>query len=149
MINWIQYYCKQKCGMFVNLDQHSQHQLLGRLHLVELFAILDKSGSEKEVYLAAFFFFFFFFFASPSSSSGGASSTTGGGVGSLLLLLLLLLCISFILLWRCFLNNWWWCCLLLLFFLDGNKETNDILGLDHVIFINLKFTKDVINFGLD
>jgi len=82
MINWIQYYCKQKCGMFGNLDQHSQHQLPGRLHSVELFAILDKSGSEKEVYLAAFFFFFFFFFASPSSSSGGASSTTGGGVGS-------------------------------------------------------------------
>merc|ERR1739844_880995 len=69
-------------------------------------------------------------------------------LGSLLLLLLLFLGITFILLCRCFLNNWWWCWLLLLFFLYSYKETNNILGLDHVVFINLKFTKDVVNFGL-
>merc|ERR1719309_1664641 len=69
-------------------------------------------------------------------------------LGSLLLLLLLFLGITFILLCRCFLNNWWWCWLLLLFFLYSDKETNDFLGLDHVVFINLKFTKDVIDFGL-
>merc|ERR1719297_676394 len=32
--------------------------------------------------------------------------------------------------------------------LDGNKEADDILGLDHVVFINLKFTKDIINLSL-
>merc|ERR1711888_213133 len=69
-------------------------------------------------------------------------------LGSLLLLLLLFLGITFILLCRCFLNCWWRCWLLLLFLLDSNKEADDILGLDHVVFINLKFTKDVINFSL-
>merc|ERR1719452_200999 len=65
-----------------------------------------------------------------------------------LLLLLLLLGISFVLFSRrCFLNNW--CGLFSLgFLLDSNKQTNNLLGLDHVVFINLKFTKDIINFGL-
>merc|ERR1719357_2517771 len=31
------------------------------------------------------------------------------------------------------------------FFLDSNEEANDILRFDHVVFINLKFTEDVIN----
>merc|ERR1719480_244005 len=69
-------------------------------------------------------------------------------LGGLLLLLLLLLGISLILLCgRCLLNNR--CGLFSLgFFLDGNEKTNDILGLDHVVFINLKFTEDIINFSL-
>merc|ERR1719309_1798098 len=54
-------------------------------------------------------------------------------LGSLLLLLLLFLGITFILLCRCFLNNWWWCWLLLLFFLYSDKETNDFLGLGHLV----------------
>merc|ERR1712168_1622985 len=69
-------------------------------------------------------------------------------LGSLLLLLLLLLgVISFFLHWG-FLN--WRRCLfnLLLFLLDGNKETNNLLGLDAVILINLKLTEDVINLSL-
>merc|ERR1719500_148727 len=69
-------------------------------------------------------------------------------LGGLLLLLLLLLSLSFILLCGCFLNNWWWCLFLLLFLLDGNEKTNNILGLDHVIFINLKFTEDVVNLSI-
>merc|ERR1719500_2149747 len=69
-------------------------------------------------------------------------------LGGLLLLLLLLLSLSFILLCGCFLNNWRWCFFLLLFLLDGNEKTNNILGLDHVIFINLKFTEDVVNLGI-
>merc|ERR1719452_20074 len=69
-------------------------------------------------------------------------------LGGLLLLLLFLLGISFVLFSRsCFFNNW--CGLFSLgFLLDSNKQTNDLLGLDHVVFINLKFTKDIINFGL-
>merc|ERR1712235_130287 len=51
-------------------------------------------------------------------------------LGSLLLLLLLLLgVISF-------------------FLHDGNKESNNLLGLDAVILINLKLTEDVINLSL-
>merc|ERR1719500_641722 len=69
-------------------------------------------------------------------------------LGGLLLLLLLLLSLSFILLCGCFLNNWRWCFFLLLFLLDGNEKTNNILGLDHVIFINLEFTEDVVNLSI-
>merc|ERR1711944_115555 len=69
-------------------------------------------------------------------------------LGSLLLLLLLLLgVISFFLHWG-FLN--WRRCLfnLLLFLLDGNEESDNFLGLDHVVLINLELTEDVINLSL-
>merc|ERR1719357_1916324 len=69
-------------------------------------------------------------------------------LGGLLLLLLLLLGLSLIFLCRgCFLY-WRGCFFLLLLFLDGNEETNDILGLDHVVFINLKLSEDIINLSL-
>merc|ERR1711931_492329 len=68
-------------------------------------------------------------------------------LGSLLLLLLLLGVISLLFNWS-FLN--WRRCLfnLLLFLLDSNKESNNFLGLDHVVFINLKLTEDIINLSL-
>merc|ERR1719357_1877116 len=69
-------------------------------------------------------------------------------LGGLLLLLLLLLGLSLIFLCRgCFLY-WRGCFFLLLLFLDGNEETNNILGLDHVVFINLKLSEDIINLSL-
>merc|ERR1712198_733363 len=66
---------------------------------------------------------------------------------SLLLFLLLLGVISFFLHWG-FLN--WRRCLfnLLLLLLDGNEESDNLLGLDAVILINLKLTEDVINLSL-
>merc|ERR1712045_320875 len=68
-------------------------------------------------------------------------------LGSLLLLLLLLGVISFFFNW-CFLN--WRRSLLnlLLLLLDSDEESNNFLGLDHVVFINLKLSEDVINFSL-
>merc|ERR1719227_100201 len=38
--------------------------------------------------------------------------------------------------------------LLLLFLLDSNKESNNLLGLDHVVLINLELIEDVVNLGL-
>merc|ERR1712243_278864 len=35
-----------------------------------------------------------------------------------------------------------------LLFLDGNKEADNILALDHVVLINLKFSEDIINLSL-
>merc|ERR1712050_215989 len=68
-------------------------------------------------------------------------------LGSLLLLLLLLLGISILLLlYRSLLN--WGRLFSLGFFLDGHKQTDDILGLDHVVLIDLKLTEDVINLSL-
>merc|ERR1712152_58032 len=61
--------------------------------------------------------------------------------GLLLLLLLLLGVITSFLLWGRFFN-------LLLFLLDGNEESDNFLGLDHVVFINLKLTEDIINLSL-
>merc|ERR1719186_749404 len=57
-------------------------------------------------------------------------------LGGLLLLLLLLLGISLIFICgSSLLNNW--CRLFSLgFFLDSNEKANNILGLDHVVFIN-------------
>merc|ERR1719474_1570291 len=69
-------------------------------------------------------------------------------LGGLLLLLLLLLSLSLVLLCRGSFFYWRGCFFLLLLFLDSNEETNDILGLDHVIFINLEFPKDVVNLSL-
>merc|ERR1712107_739496 len=67
-------------------------------------------------------------------------------LGSLLLLLLLLSISILLLLHRSLLN--WSRFLSLGFFLDGHKETDDILGLDHVVLIDLKLTEDVINLSL-
>merc|ERR1712173_444046 len=66
-------------------------------------------------------------------------------LGSLLLPLLLLLGLSFIFCRGLFLNRWRRGFFLLLFFLNGNKHTDDFLGLDVVILINIKLTKNVIN----
>merc|ERR1712111_319890 len=65
-------------------------------------------------------------------------------LGLLLLLLLLLLGITFILLWSSFNRSFF----LLLFLLDSNKEANNLLGLDHVVLIDLKLIEDVINLRL-
>merc|ERR1712201_43629 len=69
-------------------------------------------------------------------------------LGGLLLLLLLLLSLSLILLCRGSFFYWRGCFFLLLLFLDGNEKTDDILGLDRIIFINLEFTEDVVNLSL-
>merc|ERR1712224_952191 len=69
-------------------------------------------------------------------------------LGSLLLLLLLLLDFSFIFSRGFFLNWWRWGFFFLLFFLNCNKHTNDIRGLDHVILIDVKFSKNIINLSL-
>merc|ERR1712105_447530 len=69
-------------------------------------------------------------------------------LGGLLLLLLLLLGLSLIFLCGSFLNYWRGCLFLLLLFLDGNEKSNNILCLDHVVFINLKFTEDVVNLSI-
>merc|ERR1719232_1467364 len=69
-------------------------------------------------------------------------------LSGLLLLLLLLLGLSLIFFCRGSFFYWRGCFFFLLLFLDGNKETNDILGLDHIIFINLEFTEDVVNLSL-
>merc|ERR1712083_859660 len=74
--------------------------------------------------------------------------TAGYLLGSLLLLLLLLLGLTFILLCWGFLNRCRGRFFSFGFLLDSNKEADDILGLDHVVFINLKFTEDVINLSL-
>merc|ERR1711862_100793 len=64
-------------------------------------------------------------------------------LGGLLLLLLLLLGIITLFL-RSGLNN----LLLLLFLLDSDKETNNFLGLDHVVLINVELLEDVVNLGI-
>merc|ERR1712005_5332 len=69
-------------------------------------------------------------------------------LGGLLLLLLLLLGITFILLWSSFNRSFFLLLLLLLFLLDSNKEANNLLGLDHVVLIDLKLIEDVINLML-
>merc|ERR1712001_455140 len=69
-------------------------------------------------------------------------------LGGLLLLLLLLLGISLIFLCRRSLLNWWWGWLLLHLLLNSNKESNDLLGLDHVVLIDLEFSEDVVDLSL-
>merc|ERR1719154_59311 len=69
-------------------------------------------------------------------------------LGSLLLLLLLLLGITLIFFHWCLFNDNGGLLNLLLFLLDGNKESNNLLGLDHVVLIDLELTEDVINLGL-
>merc|ERR1719278_1243484 len=69
-------------------------------------------------------------------------------LGGLLLLLLLLLSISLILLCRSSLLNWWWGWLLLHLLLNSNEESNDLLGLDHVVLIDLELSEDVVDLSL-
>merc|ERR1719273_31990 len=69
-------------------------------------------------------------------------------LGGLLLLLLLLLGISLIFLCGRSLLNWWWGWLLLHLLLDSNKESNDLLGLDHVVLIDLELSEDVVDLSL-
>merc|ERR1719348_1513295 len=37
---------------------------------------------------------------------------------------------------------------LLLLLLDGYEETNDVLGLDHVVLIDLELAEDIVDLGL-
>merc|ERR1712003_589012 len=69
-------------------------------------------------------------------------------LGGLLPLLLLLLGIALILLWRSLLHNWWWGWLLLHLLLNSNEESNDLLGLDHVVLIDLELSEDVVDLSL-
>merc|ERR1712218_280260 len=78
----------------------------------------------------------------------GPRSTETYLLGGLLLLLLLLLSISLIFLCRSSLLNWWWGWLLLHLLLDSHEESNDLLGLDHVVLIDLEFSEDVVNLSL-
>merc|ERR1712233_120026 len=69
-------------------------------------------------------------------------------LGGLLLLLLLLLGIC-VLLWFCFSDFLNWGRLFNLgLLLDGNEQANDVLGLDHVVLIDLELTEDVVNLSL-
>merc|ERR1719348_1442898 len=69
-------------------------------------------------------------------------------LGGLLLLLLFLLGVSFVLFWYWFrLRRWWGSLLLFLLFLS-NEQADNIFCLDHVVFINLEFTEDVVNLSL-
>merc|ERR1712110_245067 len=68
--------------------------------------------------------------------------------GLLLLLLLLLGVIGVLLLSRGLLNGCGSLLDLLLLLLDGDEETNDLLGLDHVILINLELSEDVVDLSL-
>merc|ERR1711937_919382 len=68
-------------------------------------------------------------------------------LGSLLLLLLLLL-VVLLLLWWSLLHDWGWGWLLLLLLLDSNEQSNDLLGLDHVVLIDLELSEDVVNLSL-
>merc|ERR1719444_422111 len=75
----------------------------------------------------------------------GRTSLLGG---LLLLLLLLLGVIGVLLLSRGLLNRCGSLLNLLLLLLDGDEETNDLLGLDHVVLIDLKLSEDVVNLSL-
>merc|ERR1712029_1211383 len=65
---------------------------------------------------------------------------------SLLLLLLLLGIITLFL--RSGLNNLLLLLFLLLLLLDSDKETNNFLGLDHVVLINVELLEDVVNLSV-
>merc|ERR1712183_910646 len=66
--------------------------------------------------------------------------------GLLLLLFLLLAIILFLCGWG--LNNGFRFRFFLLFLLLGNKEAEHLLGLDHVVRINVELTENIINFSL-
>merc|ERR1712127_796366 len=68
-------------------------------------------------------------------------------LGGLLLLLLLLLVVRVLLLFnRGLLNNNGLLSLGLL--LDGDEQADDVLGLDHIVLIDLELTEDVVDLGL-
>ena len=69
-------------------------------------------------------------------------------LGGLLLLLLLLLGLAIILLCGGSLLDGGGGFLLLLLFLLGHEESEDLLGLDHVVLVNVELTEDVVNLGL-
>merc|ERR1719500_983874 len=62
-------------------------------------------------------------------------------------LLLLLLGISLILIFGSRFFNWSGSFLSLGFLFDCHKQTDNVLGLDHVILINLEFAEDIVNFS--
>merc|ERR1712066_87228 len=69
-------------------------------------------------------------------------------LGGLLLLLLLLLGVICLLLSRGLLNRCRSLLDLLLLLLNGDKKTNNLLGLDHVVLIDFELTEDVVNLSL-
>ena len=69
-------------------------------------------------------------------------------LGGLLLLLLLLLGLAIILLCGGSLLDGGGGFLLLLLFLLGHEESEDLLGLGHVVLVNVELTEDVVNLGL-
>merc|ERR1712080_717136 len=69
-------------------------------------------------------------------------------LGSLLLLLLLLLGIITFILGSGLNNNLLLLLFLLLLLLDSDKETNNFLGLDHVVLINVELLEDVVNLSV-
>merc|ERR1711982_172379 len=83
-----------------------------------------------------------------NQSLGIKVEKTANLLGGLLLLLLLLLGIGVLLRLSLsdFLNGGGLLNLGLL--LDGDEQANDVLGLDHVVLINLELTEDVVNLGL-
>merc|ERR1712244_210302 len=66
----------------------------------------------------------------------------------LLLLLLLLLGVICLLLSRGLLNGCRSLLDLLLLLLNGDKKTNNLLGLNHVVLIDFELTEDVVNLSL-
>merc|ERR1711902_432116 len=85
---------------------------------------------------------------SVQQGEDGSRSTETYLLGGLLLLLLLLLSISLVLLCRRSLLNWGWGWLLLDLLLDSHEQSNDLLGLDHVVLIDLELSEDVVNLSL-
>merc|ERR1712048_1004268 len=69
-------------------------------------------------------------------------------LGSLLLLLLLLLGIITFILSSGLNNNLLLLLFLLLLLLNSDKETNNFLGLDHVVLINVELLEDVVNLSV-
>merc|ERR550532_675892 len=68
-------------------------------------------------------------------------------LGGLLLLLLLFLGVL-LLLWWGLLHYGGWGRLLLLLLLDSHEETDDLLGLDHVVLIDLELAEDIVDLSL-
>merc|ERR1711872_90873 len=61
---------------------------------------------------------------------------------------LLLLGLALVLLWRGSLLDGGWGGFLLLLLLLGDKESEDLLGLDHVVLINVELAEDVVDLSL-
>merc|ERR1712243_212244 len=67
-------------------------------------------------------------------------------LGGLLLLLLLLSICVFLFFYRCLFHRWGF--FSLGFLLDSNEQADHVLGLDHVVLIDLELTEDVVNLSL-